>query len=279
MTSDSDAELLERAGIAPPEDPEQGLFAPGCWLRRVSGEPALLFGGGRALLLEVAHPLVAAGVARHSQFRQDPYGRLQRTVDAMSAIVFRDRARALAAVRAVERAHEPVRGSLGFAAGPFGPDSVYSGRDPELVRWVWATLLDTAWQVYQRFVAPFPPGALDAWYVDQAALARLLGVPAALVPADADAFRRWCDETVASDVLTVTDEGREIARAVLDTPTGEIGHFARLMAVGLLPERLRGAFGLPWDDAREAALAALASRVRAGRRGGARPVDAASEPR
>ena len=70
-------ELLALAGVTAPPAPERGLFRADSWLRRVSAESVLLLGGGRALLLEVAHPLVAAGVARHSRFREDPLGRLQ----------------------------------------------------------------------------------------------------------------------------------------------------------------------------------------------------------
>ena len=148
---DDDA-LLALAGLGDPPPPEEGLFRRGCWLRRVSGEPVLLFGGGRALLLEIAHPLVAAGVAEHSSYRTDPFGRLQRTLEAMSAIVFRDRAAALAAARSVERAHQRVTGRLAAPAGRFAAGTPYSGRDPELMLWVWATLVDTALAVYERFV-------------------------------------------------------------------------------------------------------------------------------
>ncbi len=80
MLVTDDEELLRRAGIVDPPPAIEGLFHEGCWLRKISREKVLLFGGGRALLLEVAHPLVAAGVADHSNFREDPFGRLQRTL-------------------------------------------------------------------------------------------------------------------------------------------------------------------------------------------------------
>jgi uncharacterized protein (DUF2236 family) len=125
---DDDA-LLAFAGLCDPPPPEDGLFRRGCWLRRVSGEPVLLFGGGRALLLEIAHPLVAAGVAEHSSFRSDPFGRLQRTLEAISAIVFRDRAAALAAARSVERTIQRVTGRL-VARRPSPPDRRTAGAIP-----------------------------------------------------------------------------------------------------------------------------------------------------
>jgi len=265
---DDDAALLALAGIEDPPAPEAGLFREGSWLRRVSGEPVLLFGGGRALLLEVAHPLVAAGVARHSNFRSDPFGRLQRTLDAMSAIAFRDRDSALAAARRVDRAHARVQGRLTCAAGPFSAGTAYHGRDPDLMCWVWATLVDTAVVVYERFVAPLEPSARDAYYRDQSAMARVLGVPADRVPSDWAAFRAYFDTLLDSDILTVTPEARDIAQAVLHPPgAGQGGGLVRTITAGLLPPRLREAFGLDWDPRREARLEALTESVRGLRKG------------
>src|SRR5262245_34745579 len=96
-----DEALLAHAGIDASLPDREGLFRDDGWLRRVSREPAVLFGGGCALLLEVAHPLVAAGVADHSDFRRDPFGRLQRTLAAMSAMALESRDKAIGAARAV----------------------------------------------------------------------------------------------------------------------------------------------------------------------------------
>ncbi|MGI9590237.1 MAG: oxygenase MpaB family protein [Myxococcota bacterium] len=279
MLPDDDDAMLAWAELVPPRDPAEGLFARDSWLRRVSGDPVLIFGGGRALLLEVAHPLVAAGVAEHSDFRHDPFGRLQRTLEAMSAIVFRDRATALAAARSVERSHLRVRGTLARAAGPWATGTPYSGRDPDLMCWIWATLLDTALVVYQRFVAPLSEPALAAYHREQGALARLLGVPAQRVPDEPESFRRYLRGTLEGPALFVTDQAREIARAVLGAPAGPWGETANLLAVGLLPERLRADFGLTWDEARERELRTLEARVRAARAGAGAPVDGGGQAR
>jgi uncharacterized protein (DUF2236 family) len=265
-----DDELLRLAGLENAPPPHEGLFRDSSWLRRVGAEPALLLGGGRALLLEVAHPLVAAGVAEHSNFERDPFGRLQRTLDAMRAISFGDRRSALAAARAVERAHLRVRGRLAAATGRFPAGTPYSGRDPGLVLWVWATLVDTALKVYERFVEPLPPDALAAYHADQAVVARLLGASSDGVPRDPAGFRRYVDGVLASDVLAVGEQGRAIARAVLDPaqPLPAAG-LMRLLTAALLPERLREAFGLAWDAERAARLEALVSSVRSLRRRGA----------
>jgi uncharacterized protein (DUF2236 family) len=262
-----DAELLAFAGLDHPPPPEEGLFRRGCWLRRVSGEPVLLFGGGRALLLEIAHPMVAAGVVEHSNYRSDPFGRLQRTLEAMTAIVFRDRAAALAAARGVERAHQRVSGRLPEAAGRFAAGTPYSGRDPELMLWVWATLVDTAVLIYQRFVDELSPEARGEYYADHRRVARVLGVPDALVPPDWDEFRIWFDATLAGDSLAVTPAAREIAEQVL-APAASVSDARklRLITTGLLPPRLRQAFGLAWDEVSAARLEALTASVRGLRR-------------
>lgn len=264
-----DAELLRRAGAGEAAGP--GLFSDDDWIRRVSGEPVLLFGGGRALLLEIAHPLVAAGVAQHSGFRSDPFGRLQRTLDALRALTFGDRDAALAAARSVERAHARVHGRLAHGTARFPAGTPYHGRQPELMRWVWATLVDTAVEVYGLFVADLPPAVLETYYAQQRRVAALLGIPLADLPADWSAFRSSFDALLASDTLEVTPEARAIADAVL----ARVGRGpARAITVALLPPRLRDAFGLRWDAARAERFRALVEAVRSQRR----TVDAAGDP-
>jgi uncharacterized protein (DUF2236 family) len=262
-----DAALLALAGSPGPPDPGRPLFGPGRWIRRVAEEPVLLFGGGRALLLEIAHPLVAAGVADHSNFRADPFGRLRRTLDALHAVVFGSRAEAVRAARDVERAHARVKGRLAVATARFPVGTSYSGRDPELVRWVWGTLVETAFVVYERFVAPLERDACEAFYADHRVVGRLFGVAPEQVPPDWQAFRRWFDETLESDVLEVTLQAREIGRAVFEPTAGTPqGNLARSITAALLPERFRQGFGLAWDASREARLETLVESVRRLRR-------------
>lgn len=261
---ESDADLLALAGLTNLPPASEGLFRTGGWLRRISGEQVLLFGGGRALLLEVAHPLVAAGVAQHSDFRRDPLGRLRRTLDAMSTLTFADRARALAAVRGIERSHQSIRGVLEEPVGPFAAGTAYDGRAPELILWVWATLVDTSVLVYDQFVAPLDSPAREEFYADQRAIARLLGVPSEQVPTSFGEFRAYFDAQVERGALCVGREAREIAASVLRPPRqlGD-GGMLRLLTAALLPEPLREAFELPWDEARAQRFATLRESVRA----------------
>src|SRR5690348_15205949 len=117
-----------------------GLFPDDSIIRRVNRENVLLLGGGRALLMQLAHPLVAAGVDDHSDFRVRPIRRLRRTVQMVMAIVFGDRETALAAARSVNRVHGRVVGDG------------YRALDPELLLWVHATLVDSSLVTYETFV-------------------------------------------------------------------------------------------------------------------------------
>ncbi|TFG94827.1 MAG: DUF2236 domain-containing protein [Myxococcales bacterium] len=223
MLPRDDAELLALAGIDAPLPPEQGLFRANSWLRKLASESVLLLGGGRALLLEIAHPLVAAGVAEHSQFREDPFGRLQRTLDAMSTIAFRNRAAALEAARGVERAHARVCGRLADGAGRFPAGTAYSGRDPELMLWVWAALVDTALVVTDRFVGPLAPEARESYYADQRLVARVLGIPAELLPADCADFAAYFDGMLAGDAISRAWSPRGSCRLRCGSPSGSRG--------------------------------------------------------
>jgi uncharacterized protein (DUF2236 family) len=167
----------------------------------------------------------------------------------------------------VERAHLRVRGTLRHATARFPAGTAYDGRDPELMRWVWATLFDTALLVYERFVGPLEPAARDAFYADHRVVARLFGVPRDRIPADCDAFRSWFDSVLESDLLEVTPAAREIGRAVFQSSSGvPQGRIVRSITAGLLPDRLRRGFGLAWDASRAARLEALVESVRKLRR-------------
>ena len=228
------------AGEASP--PGRAPFAGDAVIRAVNREAVILVGGGRALLMQVAHPLVARGVAEHTAYRGDRGGRLLRTLRPMFAIVFGTADEARAALRGVNAVHRGVT----------GPG--YRARDPELLLWVYATLVDTALACYRRFVGPLPPAAEARYYEETRLVGRLLGVPADLLPSDLDAFCAYRDATVAG--LEVSATAREIARELWrpTLPFGPLMAPCRELTAGLLPRPLREQYGMAWDPAREALL-------------------------
>jgi uncharacterized protein (DUF2236 family) len=243
------------AGWRLPDEPS--LFPPDAVIRRVNGEAVLLLGGGRALLMQLAHPLVARGVAEHSDFRTDPFSRLQRTLDVVYTVVFGSETQAREAAAALLAVHERVR----------GPG--YRATDPELLLWVHATLVDTALRVHRRFLGGLSDPDAARYYDETVLLGELLGVPRSVQPDDLAAFRRYVRSMVGS--LTVSEQARELAHAVLHPrlpwpvlPVAEpLALLGRQLTVGILPPPLRQAYGLSWDPGRQAALTAatVATRV------------------
>lgn len=221
-------------------------------IRQVHREGVLLLGGGRALLMQVAHPLVARAVTEHSRYRHDRWGRLLGTVRPMYAIVFGTPQQAEAAAARVNRLHDAVR----------GPG--YRARDPELLAWVLATLVDTSLVTYERFVRPLSHLDATAYYEDMRATGTLLGVPRNALPDDLEGFQRYVREMVAG--VQVGEEARTIARELFaPLPGGGPSMLLeRQLTAGLLPRRLREAYGLHWDAAQQAVLDVGAALSRAG---------------
>lgn len=245
-------------GPGPGRSGDPGLFPPGTVARRVNGETTLLLGGGRALLLQLAHPMVAAGVADHSDFRRDAFGRLANTLDLTLTVSFGDEDQRRHAVARVTATHRRVIGRRD--AGP------YRALDPDLLLWVHATLVDSALATYERFVGSIGPLARDRYHEEMKRQALAFGVPEDRLPGSFEDFRGYVGGMVAT--LDVTDEARELAREVLQpavpAPLRPVAGVMRFLTVGLLPERIRAGYGLAWDPAHERVLAALATAIRAG---------------
>jgi uncharacterized protein (DUF2236 family) len=226
-----------------------GYFARDGAAWRVGRELALLLGGGRALLLQVAHPLVAAGVAEHSDYRRDPWKRLEGTMNAVWAVVFGSRAQADRAVARVRAMHSRVQGHT--AEG-----TPYSALDPELLMWVHATLVDTALLVYGQWVRPLRPGEEAGYYEEMKVAARLFGTPDEVMPATLGDFRAYMQEMLDGPTISAGETAREIAAAVmhppLPLPLRPAMEVANLITAGLMPPRLRQEYGLAWDPARAA---------------------------
>lgn len=242
---------------------DHGLFGPQSVTWRVSRESVLLLGGGRALLLQVAHPSVAAGVAQHSSYREDPWGRLTRTLDVTHRIVFGARAEAERAARRLRAGHAHVRGTIEDGARAGEP---YAASDPQLLLWVWATLVESALLVYTRYVGPLKVADVEAYYEEQKRFLAACGAPAALAPDSFAQFMRWYDETV-EHVLEVTPAALDVKDAIqrprrLPLPLRPLYDALNLATVGLLPPTLRERYGLGWGPQRERALGAQTALVR-----------------
>jgi uncharacterized protein (DUF2236 family) len=240
-----------------------GLFGPESVTWRVNREGVLLVGGGTALILQLAHPLVAAGVAQHSNYREDPWGRLYRTLDLTTKIVFGSTATAEEASARIRHTHGRVRGKTAEPGGAFPEGTPYDARTPELVMWVHATLVHTSLLVYQRYVRPLTISEQRRYYEEQKLLGEQFGVPREHQPETFADFNDYFDEILASDRIAVTDALRDVVDAVMHP---ELPFVARpviealnLATVGHLPASLRDGLDLPWGPNRARLFAA--SRV------------------
>ena len=236
-----------------------GLFGPGSVSWRVDREVLVLAGGSCALLMQAAHPFVAAGVAEHSTYASDPFGRLLRTLTSSFDVVFGSRSRAEATIRRVNAIHASVRGELP------GEGGAYSALDPEALLWVHATLVDTALRVYSRFVRPLSPEDEQTYHLESARIAVLLRVPVGDVPASIGDLRTWMDEMIRSGRVRVTAPARDIARTVLYPypRTPRIAwDAAHLISLAMLPDPLRRQYGIGWSEARARGIERLAAVTR-----------------
>ena len=245
-------------------DNRERCFSPDMMIWQVDREMTLLAAGGRALLMQLAHPKVAAGVAEHSLFKEDPLGRLYRTMSAMWSIVFDEAPMARASLERLKSVHRRIRGIVSSAeALPFG--NSYDARDVELLLWVHATLIDSAMVAFDIFVKPLAPDEKCRYYEDSKRLAYLFEIPERLVPASLTDFDGYVKRMLAGDEIAAGSTARALAEEILYPdpwilrPTAPL---FRLITAGLLPQCLRDAYGLRWSEAKEKTFWLLAKGIR-----------------
>lgn len=210
-------------------------------LADVGGEWIMLAGGGCAILLQLAQPSVGRGVAEHSDFASRPLDRLVGTLTYVTAVACGTQADIRAVQRAVGRAHAPVHG---VAAGSA---PAYSAFDADLQLWVTATLYWSALRVHERVFGPMDPASADRFYREFAAVGTSLQLPAAAWPATRNDFATYWDAAIRD--LEVLPAAVTVCRRLLRAKQAPLWMralmpWARLATVALLPESLRGRYGL-----------------------------------
>lgn len=238
---------------------DHGLFGPQSISWRIDREVLVLAGGSCALLMQLAHPAVAAGVAEHSDFRSDPFARLRRTLAATYAVVFGSTQRAERAIRRMNAIHASVAGTVPETGEP------YSALDPALLLWVHATLVDTAIRVYDRFVARLSDEEAEAYHAEARQIAIRLGAADASLPGTLRDLRAEMDRLIRSGEVRVSDTARSLAPAVLYPtrfPPRMVWDLAHLVSLSVLPPAIRRGYGIRWSPRRERGIELLASTSR-----------------
>jgi uncharacterized protein (DUF2236 family) len=238
--------------------------------RRINAERLVMFGWSRAILLQLAHPLVAAGVAEHSSFRGGGVSailRLHHTIRVMLALVFGDESASRAALDGIRAIHRRVNGRLPAAAGMFPAGTSYTAEDPDLVLWVHATLLESIPMVYELLVQPLTSDERDAYCAEGVAVAVELGARSHQVPRTWAENAAYLESMSRSGRIAVGAQARELAALVVSPPFRRLAAPAawtnRLITVGLLPEEIRRQFGFVWNTRNAQRMRQVAAILRA----------------
>jgi uncharacterized protein (DUF2236 family) len=245
--------------------PSTFYFSPDSTLWRVNREQVLLLGGARALLLQVAHPLVAEAVYDHSYVFKAPIKRLLRTLELTLALVFGTHDEVLQAARTINHLHHPVKGELSQSVGDYHQGAAYDAHNPELALWVFSTLVDGAISGYERFIGPLSASEKQSFFVDTCQLVGLLGVKESHLPVSYDDLCVYIEDMIASGKVVVSQKARKIAPFIL-AQTYPILKPLTLppsrITVGLLPPLLREQYGYTFAPWEEMALSAFSTWTR-----------------
>jgi uncharacterized protein (DUF2236 family) len=233
---------------------------------RINREAVLLGAGPAALLLQVAHPLIAEGVAHHSSFEQDPWRRLHGTIRTTMDLVFGDGAAAQRAVKRLNGVHAGVRGDV-VDDEARRDASAYRALDPALLLWVQATLIVTSVAAYQRWVGPLTEKERDQFWQEARAVGVRLGIPLSLSPDSWGGLEDYWARMLAGDgPVHVTPTARRLARLIVRPPfpfvPGPLVDLAALPGLALLPPRIRAEFDIGWGPPKAALAGVLSTGVR-----------------
>jgi uncharacterized protein (DUF2236 family) len=236
---------------------------------RYGGDVRLIGTGAYAILLQVGHPTVGAGVTEHSDFRADPWGRLLRTLDYSYVMTYGGPALAGEMGRRIREMHKHIEG--------IKPDGErYSALEPEAYAWVHATLADAIVRGSELLARPIPAGQLEEFWADWRRGGRLIGV------SERDLPESWADFGNYLERMTANLERTEAVDEVLGALEAPVRppipflpdgawrlartpamHQTLLVTAGLLSPSLRERFGIHWTDSKEQRLRALAAVSRA----------------
>jgi uncharacterized protein (DUF2236 family) len=228
-------------------DPHAGILGPRSIAWRIGGDLAIFLGGGRAALLQLAHPMVAYAIDQHSRTRADVVGRFQRTFQHVFAMVFGDLDDACRAARRVHAIHSQIHGTIPERIGGWAAGTPYHANDVDALRWVHATLVDTTLLVREQLDGPLPEAVKDGYVIEMNRFAALFGIPDARLAWSWVAHETYMRAMVMSDRLAVAPCAREMARFLIGRDGSHqplLGRIAESVTELLLPVHLAAQFEL-----------------------------------
>ncbi|MGD0912496.1 MAG: oxygenase MpaB family protein [Terracidiphilus sp.] len=258
--------LLQRvdAGVT---DRNAGIFGPGSMSWRINRESALFLGAGRAALLQLAHPWVAAALRQHSSLLDRPIARFHNTFRIVFTMVFGTADQALAAARHLYTLHTRIAGQLPEDTAAWKRGDRYEANEINALRWVYATLVDSALLAYEAVFGALPPHERERYYHETRALAALFGIPAESLPASIEDFtayiQKMCEAGDSSGVLGVAADARAMAHNLLAGAGSWIRppNWYRALTASWLPARFRTEFELNFGPAEQHSAARALERI------------------
>jgi uncharacterized protein (DUF2236 family) len=239
-----------------PGEARSGFFGPASVTWRVNRESAVFLGAGRAALLQLAHPWVAVALAHHSTLLNDAVGRFHSTFRVIYTMLFGTRAQAIEAANQLYRRHTSIRGELPHAIGTHLPGEHYEANEVAALRWVYATLVESAILAYDFALPPLSSGEREQYYLESKRMAALFGIQAEDLPQDWAAFSRYTTEMFDSPQLGVDANALALGHSVLSGAGTWIRppHWYLSVTAFWMPPRLRAGFGLPFGAQEQRAV-------------------------
>jgi uncharacterized protein (DUF2236 family) len=228
----------------------EGVFGPQSLTWQINRESAIFFGAGRALLLQLAHPWVAAAIDQHSDAFADPIGRFHRTFQTVFAMVFGTLDQSVNAARRLHRRHASITGQLPWTTGPYLAGSAYRANAIPALRWVYATLIHTALVAYELVLPPLTTQQREQYYRESKLFAGLFGIRTECLPQEWTAFLQYFSRMVESDVLSISDRARTLAHQLISGSDLwlPVPISYQNLTIALLPSTLRRRFDLPFGE-------------------------------
>lgn len=260
--SQSDSEALLASLARRVDDPNAGFFGPQSLSWRINRESALFLGAGRAALLQLAHPWVAAALADHSRVMNRPIARFHNTFCVVFTMVFGSLDQALGAARHLYALHTRIRGEMPEETARWKRGSHYEANEIAALRWVFATLVDSAVLAHDCVLPPLTATDREQYYVECKTLAGLFGIPAHSLPENWQAFATYnrqmhSPSDPAAGELGVSDAARTMAHNLLKGAGSWIRPplWFRALTTQWLPERFRAEFALDFGAVEQRAAA------------------------
>lgn len=241
------------------DDP--GFFGPDSMMWRINREVTTLFGGARALLMQAAHPLVAAGARQTGGYRRDPWLRLIRTLQLQNLVTFGPKIAAQEAADRINKLHKVIHG-VDPVTGEW-----YDALDHEQLLWVHAALEVSTIQFYRLTVGALSDADADRYHQENKLSAELLLLPRDFVPVTYRHMEAYVDDMIGSGRLVHTDVAQEVADLIVGYAVPArikpLWAFVAFAAVGTLDPRLRHLYRLSWSPLQQRILDANLTAVRA----------------